>query len=1029
MYHPQRHAILPTLLRNHESLRMAFILKEGPGPPGHYPHDMCSLDFCELSQLNYTSVAQRHEGKGCAKLACRPIRDRFARTKLDQAAKTGRPTAWQIQGVNTATKSMRYMAISHVWSDGTGAGTLPAGHVNSCLYYFFCDLARRFDCDGIWWDTLCIPQARTARAIAINKMQVNFEKAACTLVHDCFLRNVRFVDSETACIALLMSPWFSRGWTALELASSHNVHVLFREDDGPLAVSLDQLLDSPRTEGHRLAADIIKRLRARRIEDINHLLQALGPRHTSWSKDRMIIAGLLVGTGSESAQSQGEDVQADNLLQQELTTRILAKIRYVSRGHLFHGLPTVACNSGWYPAQLLSLPLDVSGEVLEVDDHGAVTGQWRVLPVDGLPAEQYRWDLVHPMIALRLRQSFKCAASHRCLLEMKRNVDRALIVRLDASDASLLSCWVTGSLRFKQDRNISGLSFTEERVKIMSVRGDSSLASLATHTAGGEEKDARQIVSTLRDTEHERNPSVSRHRPARCRLRAPQTFNHTWGDGREKNLIDFALPQNAGLLPLDLDEVKVFRIDHSFGYALPASASEQLGRMVHMDLTEKFHLAQCMGNTQSGVFVRNQSGRSTLSRAAGRGHVNEVRALLDGYTNEKISHMMVKDLQVLMKFFHNSMDNGGRTPLSWAAGEGHVEVVALLLRCPAVELEIPSVCGWTPLWYAVDNDQIDTARILLSAGANIDRRIGAAWQPHVLGVDRRKIPLSENRNMNLAFAVQLSADLAMIGMLLDYGARLDDFAWRMLDAVNGDDKADVQFLCDAGMRPDGRSQSFVELEHALWKGHRVPNILDRCGARSFHSVCDLAKRLRGDGSSLTPMRVAFVMGRAEIFSIMLEAETALHYDRRDNLHDLLRNAVEYRQLASGEPGPQLAMIKMILQTPGSGVNRTDQDPQQGSVLHIAAGRGDVDVVNLLLADPNVDVNVYRRRGRRETPLHEAVYSRWANVVEALLQAPGIDWNAASKGGTPVEIAKRHGYVGIVQILQDFARHHDRGNTN
>jgi hypothetical protein len=62
--------------------------------------------------------------------------------------------------------------------------------------------------------------ATTLRAKALTDMHRNYEEAEITLVHDCFLRNLKCVDAETACFAIVMSPWFSRGWTAVELAKS-----------------------------------------------------------------------------------------------------------------------------------------------------------------------------------------------------------------------------------------------------------------------------------------------------------------------------------------------------------------------------------------------------------------------------------------------------------------------------------------------------------------------------------------------------------------------------------------------------------------------------------------------------------------------------------------------------------------------------------------------------------------------------------------------------------------------------------------
>ncbi|KAJ5887712.1 hypothetical protein N7495_007753 [Penicillium taxi] len=89
------------------------------------------------------------------------------------------------------------MAVSHVWSDGTGTGAWQDGEVNECLYSFFRDIAEQFQCEGIWWDSLCTPREKAARTKAIMDMESNYDKARTTVVHDCFIRSWQW-NSETA---------------------------------------------------------------------------------------------------------------------------------------------------------------------------------------------------------------------------------------------------------------------------------------------------------------------------------------------------------------------------------------------------------------------------------------------------------------------------------------------------------------------------------------------------------------------------------------------------------------------------------------------------------------------------------------------------------------------------------------------------------------------------------------------------------------------------------------------------------------
>ncbi|KAH8748290.1 hypothetical protein F5883DRAFT_436584, partial [Diaporthe sp. PMI_573] len=256
--------------------------------PGHEQHELCTFDFCEYSQRDFTAVEQRHEcheckGKECPECRdgnCGQLRNLFPRDTLEKAAEDGKSTVWCLDGTSMIEPPRPYMAISHVWSDGTGIGAWSNGEVNECLYTFFQDIATQFQCEGIWWDTLSIPTGKTARNMAIQKIPSNYQDARITLVHDRFLRNWEW-DEDTACFAILMSPWFSRGWTAVELAKSRKVKVIFRGPCGPLIKDLDEQILAKNDETHgprKEASDIIRNLREG-ITNLNRLFSVLGPRH------------------------------------------------------------------------------------------------------------------------------------------------------------------------------------------------------------------------------------------------------------------------------------------------------------------------------------------------------------------------------------------------------------------------------------------------------------------------------------------------------------------------------------------------------------------------------------------------------------------------------------------------------------------------------------------------------------------------------------------------------------------------------
>ena len=83
----------------------------------HHEHEQCTFDFCEHSRVDFTSVAQHHEkcDGSCGHLS-------FPLQLLNERVVNGQPTAWKLDEPSLLNSSQPYMAVSHVWADGTGTG-------------------------------------------------------------------------------------------------------------------------------------------------------------------------------------------------------------------------------------------------------------------------------------------------------------------------------------------------------------------------------------------------------------------------------------------------------------------------------------------------------------------------------------------------------------------------------------------------------------------------------------------------------------------------------------------------------------------------------------------------------------------------------------------------------------------------------------------------------------------------------------------------------------------------------------------
>jgi hypothetical protein len=341
----------------------------------HPKHDECTAEFCYFSDIDNTSLEQLHKcpGKNCDILT-------FPTDKLNGEDEH---FTWWIDDVKPLepyiTKRKNYVAISHVWSDGTGAGVKGEGRVNRCLFEYFREAAKDLGCEAIWWDTVCIPKERKARKKALGRMNQDFSQATYTLVHDEYLVNFPWAEDGTPCLALVLSPWFTRAWTALELLYSEEkrVRVIYRDPDNKdkkVIKDLDTeiLANTPASwsRSHLIASSFVDNLRKRKLDTVSSITSVLRTRNTSKPRDQMIIASLLAGKPLPRDTSEFD-------MPAQITKCVLRK-NAIESSFLFHGRATMAQKGGfsWCPFSLLNGPnpsYDSKKNDAYVDGDGAIT--------------------------------------------------------------------------------------------------------------------------------------------------------------------------------------------------------------------------------------------------------------------------------------------------------------------------------------------------------------------------------------------------------------------------------------------------------------------------------------------------------------------------------------------------------------------------------------------------------------------------------------------------------------------------------
>ncbi|KAI9654120.1 MAG: hypothetical protein M1829_000974 [Trizodia sp. TS-e1964] len=929
----------------------------------HSLHNCCTFDFCEQSQINFTSISQRHESLSCKPGSfCEPLEGLFSRKTLEDAFERNEngPTAWQFNGALIIEEGQKYMAISHVWSDGTGAGAWDGLKVNRCLYHFFRKLAREFGCKGIWWDIMCLPGKKALREKALANMHLNYEKAEITLVHDCFLRNLPWISAETACIAILMSPWFSRGWTALELLKTRKgtVKFVFKGDGRPLIKDLDDdiLANERSSQSHKLASGVIEKLRSGSICEIDDLLLTLGSRHTSWTRDMAIISALLVG-----AQITGKEQQ------QDIYQAVLRKLKGFCHAHLFHNLPTVSNGSSWSPVSLLSLPRLTSKTptAISIGECGEAEGFWKIVQLKNMPSkDQYDWKTIHPFIAIKLRSCLnndsKSTNDYILLVEPDANkIKRALLVKSLGEKNRMLQCCFVGAVYF--DSPLEGCSgpgrqvaiANGEEIEVAVQDNHKNISEIQVYQGAIEDKQS----SPIETKEHKAPPKVL-HTPARAQVRTYPALHHpeaanTGQGGRDplpREIISSSTPINDCLME-----------------AIKSGNEERIRQLIIEG---------------ADIGFQDKGGRTPTSLAALYGHYEAVMLLLEQYdvnydcmdcasqishfpsnvnADEKRKAVVEKNVENFTSFY-NSKDKEGNTPLLLALENGYKDVALLLLEWYETQYKhkIESTSSVSPLVYACMHGYQDVAQLLVKSGSD----------PDLKGGKYARVGETEIVMTPLLWAAKGGYE-GIVHLLLKTG------------------KVDVNSSDDERQTP---------LFWAARKGHKevVQLLLEK-------GTVDVDPKNK---YSETPLLWAAFEGHTEIVQLLLNT---------GKVDVNSKNEKDIAPLLGALLGGQKEVFGLLLKTDNVDVNTKDDRGQ--TPLIKAAEFGHKDIVQLLLEIDAVDVDSKSKRS--ETPLSKAAEAGYKDIVVLLIETGKVDVNSQNYANeTPLSMAAKAGYTGIVKLLLD-----------
>ena len=377
---------------------------------------------------------------------------------------------------------------------------------------------------------------------------------------------------------------------------------------------------------------------------------------------------------------------------------------------------------------------------------------------------------------------------------------------------------------------------------------------------------------------------------------------------------------------------------------------------------------------------------------------------------DMLEHLAEQGLNV------NATDDGGRTPLHYAALRGQFESVRTLLRLGG-QKSMTMVAGrlGTPLHQAVAEGHKDIVSFLLNEGcsSNLVDSIGRSLIHFAVAygrIDILEILVKHGGDLNMGddedqtplhFAAR-RGQFESVRTLLRLGGRksMTIVAGRsgtpLHMAVAGGYKDIVSLLLNEGCPIDVVDSVGRSLIHfAVAYGHiDILEMLARHGG-------DINM---ADDEDQIPLHIAALRGQFE------SVRTLLRLGGKKSMTKVAESSGTPLHMAVAEGHKD---IVSLLLNEGCPIDVVDSEGR--GLIHIAVKHGQIDMM-MMLAGQRLDVNMGDNRGM--TPLHYAAGSGQLEVVYTLLTLGGKEsmTKVAGIAGTPLHIAVGEGHKDVVSFL-------------
>ena len=327
------------------------------------------------------------------------------------------------------------------------------------------------------------------------------------------------------------------------------------------------------------------------------------------------------------------------------------------------------------------------------------------------------------------------------------------------------------------------------------------------------------------------------------------------------------------------------------------------------------------------------------------------------------------------------------------------------------ETKKEEIASATPLYYAVDANNMDLVKLLVETGADVNAGL---WPPLCQAVDKNNTAIAEylidhGANVNypkdwgpLHEAPYVSNNIEMVKLLVAKGADINAGHWPALHvSIWGGRKDIFDLLIQRGAdvnAKDKRGQTplYWAVDH---------DDFDSLKSLIVHGAKVDTKFWGGE----TALMSEASKGRTEAVKLLLEAGANINV-KNDRGQTALHRMLDIRNFNFWKYKPSKDAVELLL-AKGADVNLKDKNGR--TQLHLAAEWAYADIVKLLL-DKGARVNE-KDDESGFTALHHAARFGNKNTAELLI-AKGADINVKDKQGqTPLQVAVNHDYK-VAELL-------------